>query len=62
MIENVLLAQDIIYDIRKSGKPDNMVIKLDMAKVYDRMDWRFLMKDLEATGFDNLMVDKIWRL
>lgn len=33
--ENVLLAQEIIYDIGKRGKPANMVIKLDMAKAYD---------------------------
>uniref|UniRef100_A0A0V0IZZ6 Putative ovule protein n=1 Tax=Solanum chacoense TaxID=4108 RepID=A0A0V0IZZ6_SOLCH len=33
--ENVLLAQEIIYDIGKRGKPANMVIKLYMAKAYD---------------------------
>ncbi|XP_049399871.1 uncharacterized protein LOC125863926 [Solanum stenotomum] len=33
--ENVLLAQEIIVDIRKRGKPANVVIKLDMAKSYD---------------------------
>ncbi|XP_059310123.1 uncharacterized protein LOC132061298 [Lycium ferocissimum] len=31
IIENVLLAHEIVTDIRKRGKPANVVIKLDMA-------------------------------
>ncbi|XP_060211838.1 uncharacterized protein LOC132639409 [Lycium barbarum] len=37
IIENVLLTQEIITDIRKRGKPANVVIKLDMVKAYDRV-------------------------
>ncbi|KAH0706068.1 hypothetical protein KY285_010599 [Solanum tuberosum] len=36
IIENVLLTQEIVSDIRKRGKPSNVLIKLDMAKAYDR--------------------------
>lgn len=36
--KNVLLAQEIVTDIRLRGKPDNVIIKLDMAKEYDRVD------------------------
>lgn len=32
--ENVLLAQEIIRDINKRNKFHNVVVKLDMAKVY----------------------------
>ncbi|XP_049368683.1 secreted RxLR effector protein 78-like [Solanum verrucosum] len=60
--ENVLLAQEIIIDIRKWGKPANVVIKLDMANAYDRVKWGFLIKVLEEMGFDNNFVDKVWRL
>ncbi|KAH0712248.1 hypothetical protein KY289_008207 [Solanum tuberosum] len=35
---DVLLAQEIIADIRKRRKPTNVVIKLDMAKAYDKVD------------------------
>ncbi|XP_060211916.1 uncharacterized protein LOC132639487 [Lycium barbarum] len=48
IIENVLLAQEIVTDIRKRGKPANVVIKLDMAKAYDRVSWLYLIK---AKGF-----------
>ncbi|XP_060216553.1 uncharacterized protein LOC132644029 [Lycium barbarum] len=62
IIENVLLTQEIMTDIRKRGKPANVIIKLDMAKAYDRVSWQFLTKVLERMGFDGAFVDKIWRL
>ncbi|XP_060182870.1 uncharacterized protein LOC132612794 [Lycium barbarum] len=48
IIENVLLAQEIVIDIRKKGKLANLVIKLDMAIAYDRVSWLNLIK---AKGF-----------
>uniref|UniRef100_A0A0V0IJX9 Putative ovule protein n=1 Tax=Solanum chacoense TaxID=4108 RepID=A0A0V0IJX9_SOLCH len=62
IIENVLLTQEIVTDIRKRGKPANVVIKLDMSKPYDRVSWFFLMKVLRRMGFSNDFVDLIWRL
>lgn len=35
--ENMLLAQEIIHNISDKNKGGNVVIKLDMAKAYDRM-------------------------
>lgn len=35
IIKNILLTQKMATDIRKSGKPKNMVIQLDMTKTYD---------------------------
>lgn len=36
--KNILVAQKIITNIRKRSKTANTVIKLDMAKAYDRME------------------------
>lgn len=60
--EYVLLAQDIIFDIRTKEKHTNMVLKMDIIKAYDRVKWHFLIKVLEKMVFDNGEVDKIWRL
>ncbi|XP_070042736.1 uncharacterized protein [Nicotiana tomentosiformis] len=52
IVENVLLTQEIITDIRlriKAGP--NVVIKLDMTKAYDRLLWIFLNKMLRKMGF-----------
>lgn len=59
IFENILLAQEIITDIKKRGKPAYVVIKLDMAKATDRVDWCFLIKVLEKIVFDKGVVDKI---
>ncbi|XP_060190777.1 uncharacterized protein LOC132620077 [Lycium barbarum] len=37
IVENILLAQEIVHDIRIRKKPANIVIKLDMEKAYDRI-------------------------
>ncbi|XP_059306374.1 uncharacterized protein LOC132057787 [Lycium ferocissimum] len=36
IIENVLLTQKVVADIRKRGRLENVIIQLDMAKAYDR--------------------------
>ncbi|WMV25650.1 hypothetical protein MTR67_019035 [Solanum verrucosum] len=49
--ENILLAQEIIRDINRRNKNINVVVKLDMAKAYDRVSWIFLTKVLRKFGF-----------
>ncbi|XP_019251178.1 PREDICTED: uncharacterized protein LOC109230104 [Nicotiana attenuata] len=52
IVENVLLTQEIITDIRLRTKAGpNVVIKLDMTKAYDRLSWLFLTKMLRKLGF-----------
>lgn len=47
IVENVLLTQEIITDIRLRTKAGpNVIIKLDMTKAYDRFSWLFLTKML----------------
>ncbi|XP_059290737.1 uncharacterized protein LOC132044271 [Lycium ferocissimum] len=48
IIENVLLTQEIVSDIRLRGKPTNVILKIDMTKAYDIVSWLFLTK---AYGF-----------
>lgn len=62
IIENVLLTQEIVTDIRKRDKPANIVIKLDMTKSYDRVSWLFLTKVMRKMGFSEKWMELIWRL
>ncbi|XP_060202715.1 uncharacterized protein LOC132631129 [Lycium barbarum] len=62
IIENVLLTQEIVTDIRNRGKPANVVIKLDMDKAYDRVSWLYLTRVLRRMGFAENFMDQIWRL
>jgi len=60
--KNVLLAQEIINDIRKNNFGRNTIIKLDMAKAYDPVNWNFLLHALKKFGFSDKWVDMIRRL
>lgn len=35
-------------------KEEAMIIKLDMEKAYDRVNWKFLMEVLEMFGFGEM--------
>lgn len=50
-IENILIAQDTISDIWKSWKPVNVVIKVDIAKAYDKVEWNFFDQGVREDGF-----------
>ncbi|XP_047264042.1 uncharacterized protein LOC124896540 [Capsicum annuum] len=53
----IRMVRDFYADIGKRGKPENVVLKLDMAKAYDRVSWFFLMKVLTKMGFSSRVVD-----
>ena len=49
--DNFLLAQELISGIRQSNRRGNVVLKLDMAKAYDKVSWLFLLQVLRWFGF-----------
>lgn len=51
-----------MWDMNKRNKYHNVVVKLDMAKAYDRVSWVFLIRVLRRFGFSELLIDLIWRL
>lgn len=55
------MVQEIVAEIRKRGKIPNLVIKLDMIKAYDRVDWLFLTKVLRKVGFGERLIDMVYR-
>lgn len=59
--DNILLAQELIQNIDRKTRGGNAVLKLDMAKAYDRVDWEFLFKVMEKFGFNQDWIDKIKR-
>uniref|UniRef100_A0A803PMJ8 Reverse transcriptase domain-containing protein n=1 Tax=Cannabis sativa TaxID=3483 RepID=A0A803PMJ8_CANSA len=51
--ESSILTQELVQTIRKKkGKGGLMAIKIDMHKAYDRLEWNFILKVLQANGFD----------
>ncbi|XP_060178276.1 uncharacterized protein LOC132608235 [Lycium barbarum] len=53
---------EIVSDIRLRDKPANVILKLEMAKAYDRVSWKYLMHVLRNMGFAEHFITLIWRL
>ncbi|KAL2512765.1 Uncharacterized protein Adt_18365 [Abeliophyllum distichum] len=59
--DNILLAQELLHTLDTKVRGGNAILKLDMAKAYDRLDWGFLISVLEGFGFDAIWIDRIQR-
>ncbi|KAL2471352.1 Uncharacterized protein Adt_39488 [Abeliophyllum distichum] len=59
--DNILLAQELLHTLDTKVRGGNAILKLDMAKAYDRLDWGFLISVLEGFGFDAIWIDRIRR-
>ncbi|WMV32723.1 hypothetical protein MTR67_026108 [Solanum verrucosum] len=62
IIESIMLAQDITHNIKKPQVGNNVVIKLDMTKAYDRVSWSFTCLVLRRFDFGEVFIDLVWRI
>ncbi|XP_073133538.1 uncharacterized protein [Henckelia pumila] len=60
--DNVLLAQEMVNHLNYLIRGGNVIMKLDMAKAYDRVQWGFLLQMLRAFGFTEVFCQKILRI
>ncbi|XP_075096198.1 secreted RxLR effector protein 78-like [Nicotiana tabacum] len=60
--ENVLLTQEIIHGMKEHNEGENLVIKLDMSKAYDRLSWTFFTSVMRKLGFSEGVIDCIYKL
>ena len=50
--DNVIIAQDLIYSLgKRRGKEGFMVVKIDLEKAFDRLEWSFIRMVLTHFGF-----------
>ena len=48
----MIIAQELAHSIGKSkGKEGYMVVKIDLEKAYDRLEWSFIRLVLTHFGF-----------
>ena len=53
--DNILVAFKTLHHMKrkKRGKVGHMVLKLDMSKAYNRLEWVFLQRTMEKMGFSS---------
>lgn len=55
------MAQELTRDLSRKVTEANVILKLDMAKAYDRIEWRFLLRAMEVFGFSTSSRDLIYK-
>ncbi|XP_022880975.1 uncharacterized protein LOC111398286 [Olea europaea var. sylvestris] len=58
IVENIALTQELVHSMNKKMQGRNVMVKVDMSKAYDRIDWPFLRYVLRTFGF----LDRFCRL
>lgn len=50
-MENALLASELVKGYHKDGVSPRCVMKIDIAKAFDSVQWEFVLKSLKVLGF-----------
>ena len=59
-LDNVVIAQELIYSIhRKKGRLGQLILKLDLEKAYDCLEWNFIHEVLSFFKFPSSFVDLV---
>lgn len=58
--DNIIICQELIDALKhKKGKEGGMIIKVDLEKAYDRLEWRFIRETLHDIGLPQRMIETI---
>ena len=59
-VDDVVIAQELIYTMDKmKGREGYMAVKVDLEKAYDRLEWSFIHKVLQAFRFPHNLLKVI---
>lgn len=52
ILDNIIQAQEVVHSLSSKRKA-GMIMQLDMAKAYDKVNWTYMKRVLIAFGFDH---------
>jgi hypothetical protein len=57
---NIILAQEIVHSFNlKSWNQKAFMLKLDLAKAFDRIEWSFIVSALRRQGFQDQFISLV---
>lgn len=60
IIDNVVICQEMVHSLwHKRGRKGGMILKIDLDKAYDRLEWSFIQETLLDAGLPRQMVNVI---
>ena len=59
--DNVLVAYEILHGkyCKKKGKKGSLLLKLDVSKAYEHVEWSFLRGIMTKLGFPKKWIDRV---
>lgn len=58
--DNILVLQETVHSLSNlHGKKGFMILRLDLEKAYDRLEWSFIRETLEIIGMPSLLINVI---
>lgn len=61
LIENVLLASELVKSYHKESVSERSAVKIDISKAFDSVQWSFLLNVLAALKFPEKFIQWIKR-
>ena len=55
ILNNIIQAHEVVHSLLSNRKV-GMIMQLDLAKAYDKLNWTYIRKGLLAFGFDHKWV------
>ena len=62
IVENILMAHEVTHNLNNKHRSGNVIMKLDMEKAYDRIEWFFITSVMRRLGFPEIWIDRVWQL
>ncbi|CAN1177927.1 LINE-1 retrotransposable element ORF2 protein [Linum perenne] len=60
--DNILIVQEVVHSLsRRKGKNASMVIKVDLSKAYDKIEWSFVRDTLEHVDLPHNLIEVIMK-
>ena len=60
-MDGIILVHEVLHSI-KTMKIPTMMVKLDIAKSYDKLNWKFMREMLKAFGFRNGWIEWVMNI